>query len=63
MIKRLFKITIVIFAGILSVISIEAKYTEAMIDITGMSIRQLQQAVDEGRLNYETITRIYLDRI
>lgn len=61
--KRLFKITIVIFAGILSVISIEAKYTEAMIDITGMSIRQLQQAVDEGRLNYETITRIYLDRI
>lgn len=48
LIKRLFKITIVIFAGILSVISIEAKYTEAMIDITGMSIRQLQQAVDEG---------------
>ena len=37
--------------------------TEAVIDITKMDIFELQEAVDNDLINYETITRIYLDRI
>ena len=39
------------------------KYTEAPIDILEMSILEIQQAVDLGLINYETIARIYLERI
>ncbi|MDD6327909.1 MAG: amidase [Lachnospiraceae bacterium] len=35
----------------------------AVVDITEMSITELQQAVDEGFLTYEQIMRLYLDRI
>ena len=38
-------------------------YYEAPVDITGMSITQLQEAVDDGLLTYELIVRLYLDRI
>ncbi len=41
----------------------EKKYTEAPIDILEMSIVEIQQAVDLGLINYETIARIYLERI
>ncbi len=39
------------------------KYTEAPIDILEMSIVEIQNAVDLGLINYETIARIYLERI
>ena len=39
------------------------KYTEAPIDILEMSILEIQHAVDLGLINYETIARIYLERI
>ena len=39
------------------------KYTEAPIDILEMSIAEIQNAVDLGLINYETIARIYLERI
>lgn len=38
-------------------------YTEAPIDILEMSIVEIQRAVDLGLINYETIARIYLERI
>ena len=37
--------------------------TEAMVDINDLSIDELQEYVDKGYLNYETITKLYLDRI
>ena len=39
------------------------KYTEAPIDILEMSIVEIQHAVDLGLINYETIAKIYLERI
>ena len=42
---------------------VSKKYTEAPIDILEMSILEIQQAVDLGLINYETIARIYLERI
>ncbi|MBR6689296.1 MAG: amidase [Clostridia bacterium] len=39
------------------------KYTEAPIDILEMSILEIQNAVDLGLIDYETIARIYLERI
>lgn len=39
------------------------EYTKAPINILEMSIEQIQQAVDVGIINYETIARIYLERI
>ena len=42
---------------------VEKKYTEAPIDILEMSIAEIQNAVDLGSINYETIARIYLERI
>ena len=39
------------------------KYTEAQIDILEMSILEIQNAVDLGLIDYETIARIYLERI
>ena len=38
-------------------------YTEAPIDILEMSIVEMQHAVDLGLINYETIAKIYLERI
>lgn len=37
--------------------------TFAVVDITEMSIDELQQAVDDGYLTYEQIMRLYLERI
>lgn len=39
------------------------KYTEAPINILNMSIEEIQQSVDLGIINYETIAKIYLERI
>lgn len=41
----------------------EAYTTFAVVDITDMSIDELQQAVDDGYLTYEQIMLLYLDRI
>jgi len=38
-------------------------YTEAVVDINNLSIKQIQEYVDKGYLTYETITQLYLDRI
>lgn len=37
--------------------------TYAPVDITKLNIMQLQDAVDKGYLNYELITKLYLERI
>lgn len=39
------------------------EYAFALADITEMSITELQQAVDDGKLTYKQIMRLYLDRI
>jgi len=39
------------------------EYTRAPIDILTMSITEIQQAVDLGLIDYETIVKIYLERI
>ena len=39
------------------------EYEKAIIDINGLSINELQEYVDLGYLNYEKITKLYLDRI
>lgn len=46
----------------ISTIKINA-LTEAPINITEMDIFELQEAVDNSLINYETITKLYLDRI
>lgn len=37
--------------------------TQALVDFSSNSIEEIQEYVKTGRLNYETITRTYLDRI
>lgn len=39
------------------------EYTKAPINILNMSIEDIQEAVDLGLINYETIAKIYLERI
>ena len=39
------------------------QYTKAPINILNMSIEEIQQSVDLGIINYETIAKIYLERI
>ena len=39
------------------------EYEKAIVDINGLSINELQEYVDLGYLNYEKITKLYLDRI
>ncbi len=39
------------------------EYTKAPIDILKLSIKEIQEAVDLGLVNYETIAKIYLERI
>ena len=39
------------------------EYTKAPIDILTLSITEIQQAVNLGIINYETIAKIYLERI
>ncbi|HOZ54200.1 MAG TPA: amidase [Bacilli bacterium] len=55
-------IIIFIFIFFINITSINAYY-EAPVDITKMNIVQLQEAVDNGYLTYETLVRLYLDRI
>ena len=38
-------------------------YTEAPINILNMSIKEIHESVDLGIINYETIAKIYLERI
>ena len=56
------KITLLIVALILCFTPLHAQ-TEALVDFSGASIREIQSYVDQGVLNYETITKIYLERI
>lgn len=58
-IKKLIQILIIAFVIFQTV---EAQ-TEALVDFSNASISEIQAYVDEGVLNYETITRIYLERI
>lgn len=46
----------------LSILGCKAYY-EAPVDITSMSIYEIQEAVDKGYLNYKLIVNLYLDRI
>ena len=47
---------------LLNITSISA-YNEAVIDITEMDIFELQEAIDNKFINYETLINLYLDRI
>lgn len=38
-------------------------YSKAAVDITKMNIFEIQEAIDDGYLTYELLTRLYLDRI
>lgn len=38
-------------------------YNEAPVDITNMDIYEIQEAIDDGYLTYETLVKLYLDRI
>ena len=38
-------------------------YNEAVIDITKMDIFEIQEAIDNKFINYETLIKLYLDRI
>lgn len=42
---------------------VENTNTTAVVDITEMNIYEIQEAVDDGYLDYETIMKIYLERI
>src|SRR5690554_7816696 len=61
--KNMVKILIVLINMSFFVLPISAKVTEALVDITAMSIQEIQAEVDKGMITYETITKIYLDRI
>ena len=56
------KILLIIFLFFFSILNINA-LTESVIDITKMDVFELQEAVDNDLINYETITKLYLDRI
>lgn len=56
------KVFLIIFLLFFSIININA-LTESVIDITKMDVFELQEAVDNDLINYETITKLYLDRI
>lgn len=47
----------------LSFISYTFAYTKAPVDITKMNIYEIQQAIDNGYLTYESLTKMYLERI
>lgn len=49
--------------GALNTTPIENTNTTAVVDITEMNIYEIQEAVDDGYLDYETIMKIYLERI
>ena len=57
------KILIVFISMSFFVLPVSAKVTEALVDITAMSIQEIQAEVDKGMITYEAITKIYLDRI
>lgn len=44
-------------------VPVENTNTTAVVDITEMNIYEIQEAVDDGYLDYETIMKIYLERI
>ena len=52
------------FLILLLLIPISAKaITKAPIDIIGKDINTIQEYIDDGILTYETLTKLYLDRI
>lgn len=59
--KKGFKILIIILLSFMPVV-INAT-SKAVVDITDMTVSELQKAVDDGYLTYELITRLYLERI
>ncbi len=44
-------------------LSAAAANSKAAVDITDMTVAELQKAVDDGIIDYYTITKLYLDRI
>src|SRR5699024_9544799 len=56
------KLKLFFIVFILSFISVNAS-TEALVDFSDESIEEIQEYVESGLLNYETITQIYLERI
>lgn len=58
-IKKILFTNLILF---ISIIKVNAYY-EAPVDITTMDIYELQNAIDDGYLTYELLTRLYLDRI
>lgn len=57
--KRILSFILLMFIPVLSIDAL----TESVIDITKMDIFKLQEAIDNELIDYETITRLYLDRI
>ncbi len=60
--KEIKYILILLLSLILSIQGVLAQ-TEAVIDFSEASIEEIQEYVDAGFLTYETITKIYLERI
>lgn len=56
------KLKLFFIVFIFSFTSVNAS-TEALVDFSGASIEEIQEYVEGGLLNYETITQIYLERI
>lgn len=56
------KALITIFLFSICVINANA-YTESSIDITKMDIFEIQEAIDNKLINYETLIKLYLERI
>ena len=57
--KKILLIIVLFFTFLININAL----TESVIDITEMDIFELQEAVDNDLINYETLTKIYLDRI
>lgn len=60
--KGISKLIIISMMVLLSFTTVSAS-TESIVDISGMSIHQIQEQVDKGFITYEQLTGIYLDRI
>jgi len=60
--KKVFTIIICFLVLCINIDSVSA-VTKAAVDITQLDIFEIQQAIDSGLLNYETLIKIYLERI
>lgn len=59
--KKIFKVLFILILLIMPIFV--SATTKAVYDITDMTIEELQEAVDDGYLTYELITKLYLERI